>query len=383
VDPFIKLARTPSRPQRSDVLIAGALAVWALLEAIFVEGPGSIPVRIGVALVVTLPLVFRRQAPLGVIALIGAVIVVLSITADEPENGTFPFPSLLFATFSVGLYARRLPAAIAGLVIAIGCPIVFFNSPIYESTGPAATNFAVMAFFLSGAWTLGLLLHRRAEQARLAIAESGELARSAVSDERARIARELHDVIAHSVSVIAVQAGAAEQQLESDPEKAREHLGAVRRTSREAMTEMRRLLGVLREDEASYAPQPGIGRLPDLLDEARSGGLDVDLSEEGERPQLSPGLDLTVYRLVQEALTNARKHSGSGRAQVRIRYEARELELEVSNEVNGRVPEQGPGGHGLVGMRERVRLFGGSFDAGRDDGSFHVRARLPLGEPGR
>jgi len=313
--------------------------------------------------------------------LVGAVIVCLSIVAGEPEKGTFPFPSLLVATFSVGLYARRRAEAVAGLVIALGTPIVFFNSPIYESTGPKATNFAVMAFFIGGAWTIGFLLHRRAQQVERAYAESGELARSAVSEERARIARELHDVIAHSVSVIAVQAGAAEQQIESAPEKAREHLAAVRRTSREAMTEMRRLLGVLREDEASYVPQPGISRLPDLLDEARAAGLQVEMSEEGSRPQLSPGLDLTVYRLVQEALTNARKHA-EGAARVAIRYGARELEIDVSNEVNGTEPALPDGGHGLVGMRERVRLFGGSFDVGRTDGSFHVHARLPVEEPG-
>ena len=381
MDSLLSLARVSRRPTRSDLLIAGLLAVWAVLEALFVQGPGTPVVRVSVALLVTMPLAFRRQAPLGVIALLGAVIVVLSIAANEPEKGTFPFPSLLVATFSVSLYARTLPSAVAGLVISLGAPVVFFTSPIYESTGPTATNFAVMAFFLGGAWTIGLLLHRRAEQARQALAESGELARSAVSQERARIARELHDVIAHSVSVIAVQAGAAEQQIDADHDKAREHLDAVRRTAREAMTEMRRLLGVLREDEASYVPQPGLSRLPDLLDEARSGGLEVEISEEGTRPQLSPGLDLTVYRIVQEALTNARRHAGSAPARVELRYGTSELELEISNEMNG-VNSASDGGHGLVGMRERVRLFGGSFAAGPEAGRFRVRARLPVEEAG-
>jgi signal transduction histidine kinase len=145
---------------------------------------------------------------------------------------------------------------------------------------------------------------------------------------------------------------------------------------------MRRLLGVLREDEASYIPQPGIARLPDLLDEVRGGGLEVELAEEGERPKLSPGLDLTVYRLIQEALTNARKHAGDDGARVLLRYGSRELELDVSNRMNGPSLTGNGGGHGLVGMRERVRLFGGRFDAGPEDGSFHVRVRLPLEEPG-
>ncbi len=380
MDSLVSLARVSRRPTRSDLLIAGLLAVWAVLEALFVEGPGTQAVRVGIALLVTVPLIFRRQAPLGVTALVAAIVIAISLAADEPEKGTTPFPSLLLVAFSVSLYARTLPAAVAGLAMAIAAPIVFFNTPIYESSGPAATNFAIMGFFLGGAWTIGLLLHRRAEQARLAVAESGELARSAVADERARIARELHDVIAHSVSVIAVQAGAAEQQIEADPAKAREHLDAVRRSSREAMKEMRRLLGVLREDEASYIPQPGIARLPDLIDELRAGGLEVDLAEEGERPKLSPGLDLTVYRLVQEALTNAHKHAGGG-ARVVLRYGSQDLELDVSNRMNGPSPAGG-GGYGLVGMRERARLFGGSFDAGPENGSFHVRVRLPLEEVG-
>jgi signal transduction histidine kinase len=382
VESLLSLARVPRRPTRSDLLIAGVLGVWAVLEALFVEGPGSHAARIGIALLVTVPLAFRRQVPLGLMTLVGAVIVFLSIVANEPEKGTFPFPSLLVASFSVGLYARALPAAIAGLVIGLGTPIVFFNSSIYESSGPAATNLAILTFFIGGAWLIGLLLHRRAEQARRAVAESGELARSAVSEERARIARELHDVIAHSVSAIAVQAGAAEQQIEGNPAKAREHLDAVRRSAREAMNEMRRLLGVLREDEASYIPQPGIARLPDLLDEVRGGGLEVELAEEGERPQLSPGLDLTVYRLVQEALTNARKHAGGDGARVLLRYGSRDLELDVSNRLNGPAAAEEGGGHGLVGMQERVRLFNGSFDAGPENGRFRVHVRLPLEEPG-
>lgn len=377
----MKLARRPARPERSDLLIAGVLCLWALLEAIFVKQGGSTAAWIVLALVVTVPLVWRRQAPLAVITVISAAAIVLSLVATQPDQGTTPFPSILIGVFSVALYARRLEKAIAGLVVAVAAIVAFNLSDLVES-GPALPNIAIMTFFIGGAWGAGLLLERRAEQARQALAESGELARSAVADERARIARELHDVIAHSVSVIAVQAGAAEQQMETDQEKAREHLDAVRRSAREAMTEMRRLLGVLREDEASYTPQPGIGRLPDLMEEARAGGLDVDLSEEGERPQLAPGLDLTVYRLVQEALTNARKHSGTGKAHVRITYEARELELDVSNSINGPSRVAEGGGHGLVGMRERVRLFGGTFDAGRDDGSFHVRARLPLEERG-
>jgi signal transduction histidine kinase len=381
VDPFLKLARVPSRPQRSDLLIAGGLAIWGLLEAVFVEGPGSMPVRIGLALAFSLPLAARRQLPLAVLLLIAGMTVVFALIADEPEKGTMPFPSLLLGIFSVALYSRRLAGAVAGLAASVAAIAILVTSPFYESAGPTETNIAIGVFFLGGSWALGLLLKRRADQARLALEESGQLARDAVSDERARIARELHDVIAHSVSVIAMQAGAADEQIDKDPARAREHLETVRRTSREAMNEMRRLLGVLREDEASYTPQPGLGRLSDLIETARAAGLEVSVSEQGERPDLSPGLDLTVYRIVQEALTNARKHGGGAPAEVRLRYTEDSVEVEVTNELGSAAANgSGDGGHGLVGMRERARLFGGRLEAGPADGGFRVLARLPVEE---
>jgi signal transduction histidine kinase len=219
---------------------------------------------------------------------------------------------------------------------------------------------------------------------RSAVAESGELARAAVSDERARIARELHDVVAHSVSIIAVQAGAAEELIERDPDKARQHMASVRRTAREAMTEMRRLLDVMRTDEAGYAPQAGLARLPDLLDETRGAGVPVELVEQGERPRLAPGVDLVAFRVVQESLTNVRKHAPGAPTRVQLRYGPKTLELEVVNEAAvtlGNANGSRRGGHGLVGMRERVRLFEGSFDARpMANGGFRVRATLPLTE---
>jgi len=203
-----------------------------------------------------------------------------------------------------------------------------------------------------------------------------------VAAERARIARELHDVVAHSVSIIAVQAGAAESLVERDPARAREHLGAVRRTAREALTEMRRLLDVLREDEPAYAPQPTLATLAALVEETRRAGVPVELVREGSDDPLPPGVDLAAYRIVQEALTNVRRHAGSAPTRVRIRHAAGAVEVEV---VNGPAtsPGEGPGGgRGLLGMRERVRLYGGSLDAGPEDGGFAVRARLPVEETG-
>jgi signal transduction histidine kinase len=381
MDPILKLAQVPRRPPPADIAAAGALATWGLLEAVFGTGPGSTGTRIAFALAVTLPLLIRRRAPFAVAVFIAAVTVGWALPADQPESGTFPFPSLLFAIFSVALYGRNTLTAVVGGLIPVGAMVVALSSDFNSGTMTVG-NTAILVFFCGMAWTAGWLVRRRAMQARQAYEESGELARSAVAEERARIATELHDVVAHSVSIIAVQAGAAEQLLDSRPDAAREHLAAVRRTARDAMTEMRRVLDVLHGDDASYAPQPGLSRLPDLIDELVAAGVPVELVEEGERPELPAGIDLVAFRVIQESLTNVRKHAGGAPTHVSLRYGAREVDVEITNEA-GRAPAamNGGGGHGLFGMRERVRLFGGKFEAGeRAEGGFRVHARLPLEE---
>jgi signal transduction histidine kinase len=215
------------------------------------------------------------------------------------------------------------------------------------------------------------------------VAETRRLERdrlSAVAQERARIARELHDVIAHSVSVMIVQAGAGEEMLKADPARALEPLRSVQETGRQALVEMSRLLGLLRDDrrELGLAPQPGMRDLRDLAAQVREAGLQVDLRIEGDPRSLPLGVDLSAYRVVQEALTNALKYARGARAEVRVRYAPDALELEIVDDgagtANGHV-----GGHGLIGMRERVSVFGGEFEAGpRDGGGFSVRASLPF-----
>jgi signal transduction histidine kinase len=380
MDPAMSLARVPRRPLPSDIAVAGLVLVWAVLEALLADGPGSTASRVGFAVVISAPLVFRRRKPLEVIVILSAATVAWALSADRPEAGTMPFPAILLAVFSVALYARTTWAAALGLVIALGAMLITFHSPFYDTT-PTAGNTAILFFFTGGTWTAGWLVRRRAALARQAYDESGDLARSAVAEERERIARELHDVVAHSVSIIAVQAGAAEQLLDKDIEAAREHMGAVRRTARETMTEMRRLLGVLHENDASYVPQPGLARVPDLLDDVRSAGVPVDFSEVGDRPELSAGVDLVAYRVIQEALTNVRKHAPGAPARVIVSYGPREVDIEVTNDCGSSQPgqDQNGGGHGLIGMRERVRIFDGSFEAGgRADGGFRVRASIPL-----
>jgi signal transduction histidine kinase len=215
-----------------------------------------------------------------------------------------------------------------------------------------------------------------------------ENARTAVAGERARIARELHDVVAHSVSVIVVQAGAAEEVLAAAPARARESLRSVQDTGRQALVELRRLLGVLRTDdsEAALAPQPGLDQVGALAAHVREVGVAVDLRVDGERDGIPAGVDLAAYRIVQEALTNVLKHASASHAAVRVGYRPDVIELEILDDGHGD-GANGYGanstGHGLIGMRERASLYGGVVEARpRPEGGFAVRARLPVRSPG-
>ena len=217
-------------------------------------------------------------------------------------------------------------------------------------------------------------------QARLE-ADRAAAAKRAVAEERQRIARELHDVVAHSVSVMTVQAGAVRRLLHPDQERERLALETIEATGREALTEMRRLVGLLRDQGATpeFAPQPSMRSVSVLVGTVREAGLPVELAVEGEPAELAPGVDLAAYRVIQEALTNALKYAGPARAWVTVRWKASELELEIAND--GRTEAGGDGGgHGLVGLQERVSLVGGSIESGpRGGGGFVVKAHLPLG----
>jgi signal transduction histidine kinase len=378
VHPALEIART-RRPTRGDLLLVAVLALWALLEALLGEGPGPRWLRVLVALGYTLPLIWRRQAPLPAMLAIASVAAARFLTADVEEQGAMPFPSLLVATFSVALHVRSLALAAAGGLV----PVVVF-AVAATSDGWAGdltvVDVTIITFFIASAWSAGRLVHRRALQVDAAEAAVGERARDAVVAERARIARELHDIVAHSVSIIAMQAGAADELVERDPAQAHEHMRAVRRTAREALVEMRRLLEVLREDEPVYVPQPGLARVGELVEEARSTGLPVELVEEGDSETVPAGIDLAAYRILQEALTNVRKHAGPVQTRVHVRSGPARIELEVVNEP-GSTGNGGGSGRGLIGMRERVRVYGGSVDAGPEpDGGFAVRASLPLEE---
>ncbi|HEX8104330.1 MAG TPA: histidine kinase [Solirubrobacteraceae bacterium] len=381
MDPLVRLARVPSRPPRVDLLLAGALLLWASLEAAFVAGPGPGWARALTAVAYTVPLVFRRQAPVLVLAFVTGVLILRSATSGVPEGGAMPFPSLLLGAFSAALYARPRWVAVAAALLA-PAGILAGMATGYFVGDQTPVDFAILAFISSGAWVGGWLVRRRAAQLAEAEAAAPELAREAVAAERARMARELHDIVAHSVSIIAVQAGAAEALIDADRDAAREHVAAIRRTAHEALVELRRLLGVLREEEPGYRPQPGLDRLSELIEEARAAGLSVELDEEGTPGHIPAGVDLAAYRIVQEGLTNARRHAGPVHAVVRLRHAAGRLDVEVVNEAGAGDAAAGEGsGQGLIGMRERARLSGGTLEAGpAPDGGFRVRASLPLEE---
>jgi signal transduction histidine kinase len=269
---------------------------------------------------------------------------------------------------------KEFAVAVAAVALLIGVPF----AGIYARPGNAA--------FFGVALLVAMLVTRRVlgdrdRRLRLAERERDVAAREAVVAERARIARELHDVVAHSVSVMVVQAQAGPRLLAA-PESAGEAFRSIETTGRDALVELRRLLGVLRggdEQPAATAPQPGLDRLQGLVEQVRAAGLRVDLRVEGEPVHLPAGIDLSAYRIVQEALTNTLKHAGRAEAEVIVRFEQSAVELEVLDNGTGPPPDPNGSGHGLVGMRERVALYGGILEAGSRNGhGFAVRARLPL-----
>jgi signal transduction histidine kinase len=233
-----------------------------------------------------------------------------------------------------------------------------------------------VGFALRGQRIQSTVLAQRAERLER---EREQKARLAVAEERARIARELHDIVAHAISVIVVQAQAGQRVLEGEQASAREALGTIETTGRQALVEMRRLLGIVRHEdrELALAPRPSLAHLDVLAESVREAGLPVELHVEGNPKPLPPGVDLSAYRIVQEALTNALKHAGPASAQVVVRYRPEGIELEITDDGRGRV-DGSEGGHGLVGMRERAALVGGVVESGTENGrGYTVRARLP------
>jgi signal transduction histidine kinase len=343
---------------------------WAFVNALLVAG-------------FAVPLLLRRRVPLLVLVLVIAAGVAQLAYADDPPGSAAGWVALNLALYSVAAHGGRREAIAGAVLVALVVSIQLVDDGRIEDV-------LSEALFLGAVWALGRWVRarrsgtRQLEERARRLAAEGELnARLAVERERARIARELHDSIAHSVSVMVLQAGAAEQVVMDAPERAAASLAAIQNVGRDAVVELHRMLTLLRSDDdtAPLAPHPGVAGLDTLLAHVRDAGLPVELCVEGTPEPLPTAIDLSAYRIVQEALTNTLKHAGPAHAQVTLRYGEHDLELEVFDDgEGGKAPDpQAARGFGLAGMRERATLYGGALEAGpRHEGGYALRVRLPL-----
>lgn len=393
------------RPPAYDIVMTAVLVVAGVV-LLFVDPGDGLDYRptdaLGVVIVLaaTLPLLFRRSAPIGAGTVCAAVLLGFLIW-----NYAAPLTVVLML---IVVYSAAAYGSLAGSVLVAGLHLAvsLAYTALTGTTGDAgdrstlAVNAAFSVIGFVGAWAIGRAVRGRRQYtreledrtARLERTHDAEV-RAALAEERSRIARELHDVVAHHVSVMTVQAAGARRLVDRDPARSAEAMAAIESTGRAALTEMRRIVGVLRgpaaraggseppHDADRRAPQPGLAELDALADQFRQAGLPVQVVVEGTPGAIPVGVDLTAYRIVQEALTNTIKHAGPSAATVHVRHDPGEVTIRISDDgrglaaaLDGRQP-----GHGLLGMRERVALYGGTLAVGpRRDGGFDVRARIPF-----
>ena len=363
-------------PRIPDTLLGVGVFVITLLDALFARGATQPDPDVWAVTLIaagTLPLIVHRRAPVAVLAVIGAS---GALSAGGDANLSVP---LAIASYSIAARRDR------HTVVTVALPIAVTASLLISVLGDRTDNWVEAVLALITIPGVPLLLGRVSYNRRRRIERDHVVAASeAVAVERARIARELHDVVAHNLSVMVMQAGAARAVLERDTEEAAKALARIEESGRTGLSEMRRLLGILKADgdETGLVPQPGLERLDELVEGVRGAGLPVEVLVQGPAGALPAGVDLTAYRLIQEALTNALKHAGRAHARVVISYEADAIAVEVADDGRGPAPDGGQQhGHGLLGMRERVALFGGTLETGgRPGGGFRVTARIPVPE---
>jgi signal transduction histidine kinase len=375
-----------------DALIVLA-AIAAALEVALRESPLRAPrtplwFAVPAVVLVVLPLLGRRRFPFAAPVALWLLAALLSFVDGRLiVYASGVYVAGIAAAFLLGNLRDVVQARIGLAIVASSAAILIYNDPNHT---PA--EFIVIPLLFMMAWLAGFALRERAaqaeaaeERATYAERERESAARIAVAEERARIARELHDVVAHAVSVMVLQVGAVRHNLPQTLEEDREALGRVEQAGRTALAEMRRLLGAMRRDGDGFelAPQPGLGDLDALVGEVGRAGLPVRLHVDGEPFSLPRAIDLSAYRIVQEGLTNALKHARASHAVVTVRYGPDELQIEVRDDGEGGSTSDGLG-HGLVGVRERVKIYGGEMAAGAaPEGGYVLRARLPLSGDGR
>jgi signal transduction histidine kinase len=364
------------------VMLAVGAAAGLAVEFV-VRAPGGSVALVPLGLALPLPLLARRRFPLAApIAVTAAFAAATFPFAEELRESSSGLLATALAAWAVGAGNSR-QRALAGLAALMAImQVAAYNLGLHTAGD------AIFPIFLIGIpWVLGYALHRRDERARelgaraAALEREGEArAAEAAAEERRRIARELHDVVAHSISVMTIQAGAARLLAGEDADRAEEALRTVEETGHTTLAEMRRLTGVLGPEDAGLASRPSLDNLDALVNQVTAAGLPVEVHIDGARRPLAPGIDLAAYRIVQESLTNVLKHAGRARARLSLSFERDALELEIADDGAGAGKTGATtGGHGLVGMRERVLLYGGAFAAGpRGDGGYLVHARLPL-----
>jgi signal transduction histidine kinase len=371
-------------PSVLDALVAASLGAAYVAET-RVLLPDLDPLRaFFVPLLLVVPLVFRRRVPLTGATLVAAGLLVQYVVGLDQSESITPIFVLLVAAYSVAAHADLRRALGGGLVL-----VATVITAITIDTGISLGDYAFTSLLLGSAWTIGRAMRARAQDVKTLESRTADLeragseqARLAIARERARIARELHDIVGHRLSVIVVQAGGAEEIMKDRSDQAVEALRAIRTNGRRALAEMRQLLGLLRsEEEDDLAPQPSLSDTASLVKELEKAGLQVNVVTEGVPHPLPPGIDLSAFRILQEALTNVVKHSGSRSASVKITYAEEELRMEISDEGGPPQVTGGGSGLGLIGMKERASLYGGRLEAGRTEtGGFAVTARLPLDE---
>jgi signal transduction histidine kinase len=335
------------------------------------------------AVALCVPFVFHRRSPVAAITVACCALVLYAVG----RYNAYPGLPIFVLVAGISLHSTRRVAALAAGLAAVALSVAVWLQPERVAT---ASTWVASLLAVAVAWLWGEnLRNRRArwaameERARRLEAEREERDRQAVTDERLRIARELHDVVAHSMSVIAVQSGVANHVIDSRPAQARQALATIEATSRSALVELRRLLGVLRQGDdpvASLEPNPGMAEIGRLADQIRSAGVEVELKVEGEPGEVPPGVDLSAFRIAQEGLTNVLKHGG-GVARVLVRYSPGAVAVEIADDGRAGTADEAPAegtGHGLIGMRERVAVFGGELTAGPvPGGGYRMAARLP------
>jgi signal transduction histidine kinase len=388
------MSRMWSRTYAFDALVV-IVALGGALEVVIKQDAANAPdssvwfAAPAIALL-ALPLLARRRYPFAAPASLWVVAAVLSYV--DGELVTFTASASIAGLAAAFLLGNLRDATLtrAGLVLTLGSSaLLIYNDPDHSA---AQLVFTPLLFGIG--WLAGFAVRERAEEAEAAEARAAQAereregaARIAVAEERARIARELHDIVAHAVSVMVLQVGAVRHKLPAELAADKDALGDVERAGRSALGEMRRLLGAMRDEhgDVALAPQPGLDGLDALAESVGRAGLPVELHVEGEVFPLPQAVELSAYRIVQEGLTNSLKHARAGRAHVTIRYGAEELEVEVADDGHGPAKSDGDGhghghGHGLVGVRERVKIYGGEMSAGPGtNGGFVLKVRLPVG----